>query len=96
MASTRLMTKFLKRLKNGEFNLNPGNEILARPLSDIHFKFMPFTRQGTVRLNDTILFMLISKLQGMYIWFTALQIKCHVDRELSQNFVAYSVYLACY
>ena len=61
MTSTRLMTKFLKHLKNGDFNLNPGDEILARPLSEIHFKFMSLA-QGTVRLNDTILFMLISKL----------------------------------
>ena len=71
MTTIRLITKFLKCLKNGEFNLNPGDEILARPLSDIHFKFMPFTRQGTVRLNDTILFMLISKLQGMYLVYSS-------------------------
>ena len=38
MNSTRLMTKFLKHLKNGEFNLNPDDKILARPLLEIHFK----------------------------------------------------------
>ena len=40
MTSTRLMNKFLKCLKNGEFILNPGDEILARPLSEILFMFM--------------------------------------------------------
>ena len=40
MTSTRLMNKFLKCLKNGEFILNPGDEIFARPLSEILFMFM--------------------------------------------------------
>ena len=70
MISTRLMTKFLKRVKNGEFNLNP----VMKSLQDHSQKFISsallwsFARQGKMRLNDT---MLTSKLQGMYLVYNS-------------------------
>ena len=85
MSTTTLMKTFLKRLKNGDFNLNPGDDTLAWPLSEIHFKayLWPFIRQGTERINDA---MLTSKLQRMD---SGLRLcKCHVDRELSQMLFA--------
>ena len=57
------------------------------PLHDHSQKFIssaclwPFTRQGTVRLNDTILLMLISKLQRMYLVYSSANVmltkNCH-------------------
>ena len=86
---TRLMTKFLKCLKNGEFNLNPDDEILARPLSEIHFKC---TLLALYQTRDS---------EAKWYHFFHGDIKTarnvsglrlcksgHVDRELSQNFVA--------
>ena len=86
MTSTRLMTKFLKCLKNGE---NPDDEILARPLSEIHFKCISLAPYQTGESEAKgYHFTHVDIKTARYVSGLQLCKSSHVDRELSQNFVA--------
>ena len=100
MTSTRLMTTFLKRLKNGEFNLNPGDEMLAWPQSEprrwnacmttfrnsfwVHC-FDLLPHRGQGGLNDTI-FVDISKLGKIYLVYTSKNLKLTLNCHKNFNF----------
>ena len=100
MSSTRLMTTlmttFLKRLR---MVISIWTQAMT-PLHDHSQKFIaclwPFTRQGTVRLNDTILLVLIDIKTAKNV--SGIQLcKCHVDKiELSQMLFASPKWLVCH
>ena len=83
---TRLMTTFLKHLKNGDLNLNPVDGTLAWPLSEIHFKCMslPIYQTGDSEAKFTHLD--IKTAENVSVMLTENCPKCCL----------LSVYLACY